>query len=64
MAIIVNLEDERARGRKPSLDELQRLVAEDLYVVNGLILKNMHSPVPLQSCLCGVTSPGAEASTR
>ena len=47
VAIIVNLEEERARGRRPSLDELQRLVAEDLHVVNGLILKNMHSPVPL-----------------
>jgi len=53
VAIIVNLEEERGRARKPSLDELQRLVAEDLHVVNALILKNMHSPVPLIPQLAG-----------
>jgi octaprenyl-diphosphate synthase len=53
VAVIVNLEEERGRARKPSLDELQRLVAEDLHVVNALILKNMHSPVPLIPQLAG-----------
>ena len=47
VAVVVNLDEERGRGRKPSLDELQRLVNEDLRVVNELILKHMHSPVPL-----------------
>jgi len=53
VAVIVNLEEGRGRGRKPSLDELQRLVAEDLRVVNELILKNMQSPVPLIPQLAG-----------
>jgi len=53
VAVIVNLEEERNRGRRPSLDELQRLVAEDLHVVNALILQNMHSPVPLIPQLAG-----------
>ena len=53
MAVIVNLEEERGRSRKPSLDELQRLVNDDLRVVNELIVKHMHSPVPLIPQLAG-----------
>ena len=53
MAVIVNLEEERGRARKPTLDELHRLVADDLRVVNELILKHMHSPVPLIPQLAG-----------
>ena len=47
MAVIVNLEEERGRSRKPSLDELQRLVNDDLRVVNQLIVKHMESHVAL-----------------
>ncbi len=53
VAVIVNLEEERGRSRKPSLDELVRLVSDDLKVVNELILKHMHSPVPLIPQLAG-----------
>jgi octaprenyl-diphosphate synthase len=53
VAVIVNLEEERGRARKPTLDELHRLVADDLRVVNELILKHMHSPVPLIPQLAG-----------
>ena len=53
VAVVVNLEEERSRGRKPSLDELHRLVSEDLHVVNELILKHMQSPVPLIPQLAG-----------
>jgi octaprenyl-diphosphate synthase len=53
VAVIVNLDEERGRAAKPSLDDLQRLVAEDLHIVNGLILKHMHSPVPLIPQLAG-----------
>jgi len=53
VAVILNLEEERGRSRKPSLDELQRLVADDLRIVNELIVKNMHSPVPLIPQLAG-----------
>jgi octaprenyl-diphosphate synthase len=53
VAVIVNLEDERGRSRKPALDELQRLVTEDLRTVNELIIKHMHSPVPLIPQLAG-----------
>jgi len=53
VAVIVNLEEERGRSRKPSLDELQRLVNDDLRVVNELIVKHMHSPVPLIPQLAG-----------
>jgi octaprenyl-diphosphate synthase len=53
VAVVVNLEEGRGRARKPSLDELQRLVSEDLQVVNELILKHMQSPVPLIPQLAG-----------
>jgi octaprenyl-diphosphate synthase len=47
------LDEERGRSRKPSLDELQRLVNDDLRIVNELIIKHMHSPVPLIPQLAG-----------
>ena len=53
MAVIVSLEEERGRSRKPSLDELHRLVNDDLRIVNELIIKHMHSPVPLIPQLAG-----------
>jgi octaprenyl-diphosphate synthase len=53
VAVILNLDEERGRSRKPSLDELQRLVNDDLRIVNELIIKHMHSPVPLIPQLAG-----------
>jgi octaprenyl-diphosphate synthase len=53
VAIIVNLEDERARPRRPSLDGLAALVAADLTAVNQLIVKHMDSPVALIPQLAG-----------
>ncbi|HEX7199859.1 MAG TPA: polyprenyl synthetase family protein, partial [Dongiaceae bacterium] len=47
------MEEERGRSRKPSLDELHRLVSDDLRTVNELIIKHMHSPVPLIPQLAG-----------
>ena len=55
MAIIVNLEDERARPRRPSLDGLAALVTADLTAVNQLIVKHMDSPVALIPQLAGQT---------
>ncbi|MFZ5792045.1 MAG: polyprenyl synthetase family protein [Pseudomonadota bacterium] len=53
MAIVVNLEEEREKSRKPSLEALQRLVGEDLTAVNALILRHMQSPVELIPQLAG-----------
>jgi len=53
VAVILNLDEERGRSRKPSIDELQRLVKDDLRIVNELIIKHMHSPVPLIPQLAG-----------
>jgi octaprenyl-diphosphate synthase len=53
VAIIVNLEDERGRPRKPSLNALSALVGDDLEAVNGRILQHMHSPVALIPQLAG-----------
>jgi len=53
VAIIVNLEDERARPRRPSLDGLAALVTADLSAVNQLIVKHMDSPVALIPQLAG-----------
>ena len=53
MAIIVNLEDERTRPRRPSLDGLAALVAADLTAVNQLIVRHMDSPVALIPQLAG-----------
>ena len=53
MAIIVNLDDERGKGRKPSLNALAALVGDDLRPVNERILQHMHSPVALIPQLAG-----------
>jgi octaprenyl-diphosphate synthase len=53
VAIIVSLEDERGRPRKPSLNALSALVGDDLEAVNGRILQHMHSPVALIPQLAG-----------
>ena len=53
MAIIVNLEDERGKPRKPSLNALTALVGDDLEAVNGRIIQHMHSPVALIPQLAG-----------
>ena len=51
MGIVVSLDDDR--GRKPSLDPLSELVAEDLKAVNELIVQRMDSPVKLIPQLAG-----------
>ena len=51
MGIVVSLDGDR--GRKPSLDPLSELVAEDLKAVNELIVKRMDSPVKLIPQLAG-----------
>ncbi|HEX9808799.1 MAG TPA: polyprenyl synthetase family protein [Alphaproteobacteria bacterium] len=53
MAIIVNFDDPRGRGAKPSLDALHGLVADDLARVNQVILAHMDSPVALIPQLAG-----------
>ena len=53
MAIVVNLEGGRDRGRAPSLAPLMSLVGEDLKRVNEVILRRMHSPVALIPQLAG-----------
>jgi octaprenyl-diphosphate synthase len=53
LAIVVNLDEKRDAGPKPSLNPLQDLVAEDLARVNTLILKQMDSPVALIPQLAG-----------
>ncbi len=53
MAVIVNLEEERNRPRKPSLDTLAALVASDLAAANELIIKHMQSSVALIPQLAG-----------
>lgn len=51
MGIVVNLED--GRDRKPSLEPLIELVADDLTAVNELIVQRMDSPVALIPQLAG-----------
>lgn len=46
MGVVVSL-DGNKKKRKPSMDELQALVAEDMKAVNQAILDRMHSPVAL-----------------
>jgi octaprenyl-diphosphate synthase len=53
VAIVVNLEGGRDRGRAPSLAPLMSLVGEDLKRVNEVILRRMHSPVALIPQLAG-----------
>ncbi len=45
MGVVVNLEN--SRGQPPSLEPLINLVADDLKLVNEMILRNMDSPVAL-----------------
>ncbi len=51
MPVVVNLED--GRKRKPSLDALGSLVAQDLKRVNEIIIARMQSKVPLIPELAG-----------
>ena len=51
MGIVVNLDG--GRGRKPSLDSLSELVADDLKAVNLLIVQRMASPVKMIPELAG-----------
>ena len=51
MGIVVNIGE--GRDRKPSLDRLAALVAEDLKAVNGLIVQRMQSPVAMIPQLAG-----------
>ena len=51
MGIVVDLNGERER--KPSLEALTALVADDLKAVNALIVQRMHSPVALIPQLAG-----------
>ncbi|MBT4933366.1 MAG: polyprenyl synthetase family protein [Rhodospirillaceae bacterium] len=59
MGIVVELDGKR--DRKPSFDELTAIVAEDMKLVNQLILKRMESPVTLIPQLAGhVISAGGK----
>ncbi|MBL6928032.1 MAG: polyprenyl synthetase family protein [Rhodospirillales bacterium] len=51
LGIVVDLNGERER--KPSLEALTALVADDLKAVNALIVQRMHSPVALIPQLAG-----------
>ncbi len=51
MGVVVNLEEERRKP--PSLDALTALVADDLKLVNVLILRRMESPVALIPQIAG-----------
>jgi octaprenyl-diphosphate synthase len=46
VGIVVSLDGDK-KDRKPSLDQLQALVADDMRAVNQAILDRMHSPVAL-----------------
>jgi len=50
LGIVVSIDEER---KKPSLDALTELVADDLKAVNALILRKMDSPVALIPQLAG-----------
>jgi octaprenyl-diphosphate synthase len=51
VGIVVSLDD--GRGRKPSLDNLSELVADDLKAVNRQIVQRMDSPVKMIPQLAG-----------
>ncbi|MCW5772855.1 MAG: polyprenyl synthetase family protein [Rhodospirillaceae bacterium] len=53
MAVIVPLEGERRSAAKPSLDAINRLIADDLEQVNAFILRRMESSVPLIPQIAG-----------
>ncbi len=59
MGIVVNLDE--GRGRKPSLDPLSELVADDIKAVNQLIVQRMASPVTMIPELAGhIVSAGGK----
>jgi octaprenyl-diphosphate synthase len=59
VGIVVELENKR--GKKPTFDVLTAIVAEDMALVNQLILKRMESPVALIPQLAGhVISAGGK----
>src|SRR5690242_17890101 len=47
------MDSARSKGPQPSIEGLQRLVADDLTAVNTLIVGHMHSPVALIPELAG-----------
>ncbi len=51
MGVVVNLDEKL--DRKPSLDRLSELVADDIKAVNALIVRHMDSPVDLIPQLAG-----------
>jgi octaprenyl-diphosphate synthase len=53
VAVIVPLESERRSAARPTLDAINRLVAEDLEQVNAFILRRMESGVPLIPQIAG-----------
>jgi len=53
VAIIVNLDEERGKGRKPSMNALAALVGDEMRLVNERILQSMQSPVALIPQLAG-----------
>ncbi len=53
MGVVVSLGTPRLDGRKPSLEAIQTLVADDLRRVNQLILERMRSPASLIPQLAG-----------
>jgi octaprenyl-diphosphate synthase len=53
VAVIVNLDEERGKGRKPSMNALAALVGDELRLVNERILQSMQSPVALIPQLAG-----------
>src|SRR5262245_10818323 len=53
LAIIVKLDEERGKGRKPSMDALAALVGDEIRLVNERILQSMQSPVALIPQLAG-----------
>jgi octaprenyl-diphosphate synthase len=53
VAVVVSLDGERGKAQRPSLAALNALVAEDLELVNTLILERMASQVPLIPELAG-----------
>jgi len=53
LAVIVEFDGERNKGRRPSLDGLMALAADDLSRVNEIIVRRMHSRVALIPQLAG-----------
>ena len=53
MGIVVSLEEPRKEGWKPSLDAIEKIVAEDMHRVNRLIVEKMESRAPLIPQLAG-----------